>query len=270
MKRVLMIAMGRSGSTVTMKYIKQLLGQNDRGLELLNYNSGEEHFGLDQHGNEKIGKYDARLGAGIINKDSIKFGRLLRHTADYRYELQRRFENLKAFGWPSTKVLSEDWRLLPPHQREEMNNSYDIVLTMDRRDFTEGAVSTFYAIYQNKWHRDHGQNAFDVSTSIRLHPKAIKRYIDEYNEYCTLVSQLTIHTAHLEYEILFDVKEFQRILSTFCRLPFNKDPKLPLLKGQSYFDRRNSIMNYDHLKIIEKQYMGEKNVTYIPRTGIDN
>ena len=24
-----------------------------------------------------------------------------------------------------------------------MNNSYDIVLTMDRRDFTEGAVSTF-------------------------------------------------------------------------------------------------------------------------------
>ena len=32
-----------------MKYIKQLLGQNDLGLELLNYNSGEEHFGLDSN-----------------------------------------------------------------------------------------------------------------------------------------------------------------------------------------------------------------------------
>lgn len=268
-RNVLVIAMPRSGSNLLIKYIKQLLGLEPRGLELLAFNSGEEYFGLDQHGKEKIGTYDARAVASRMQSDMIKFGRLDRRSKAYLLELYRRYDALKEFGWPTTKVVLDDWRLLPPHMRLEMAEGYDIVITLDRRDLTESTVSLYYAMFQQKWHRDVGEPQFEYSTKERIHPKLLKDYVKRYAEFYELVLQLPKRNAHFEYMQLYDIVRIQHLLSETCALPFNKNPVWPLEKGSNADWRRGHIINYDHLKVLEKQLIGEHNVTFLPRTGID-
>lgn len=269
-KNCLLISMPRSGSTVLIRHIRHLLKlQPIRMGELLCFNSGEEHFGYDNHGREKIGTYDVRAVAGRISKESIKYGSLQRSTADYRYELQRRYEALASFGWPTCKVVLQDWRLLSPDQRTRMAENYDSVITLDRRDFTEAAVSTYYALYRQQWHREGNEPKFQFDGHERIHPSMVKRVVREYKEFYTLVKQLPKHSAHFSYEQLHDVVNMQHLLSAFAWLPFDKKPKWSLWKGVDKHERAKYIRNYDHLKSLENMLIGEHDVTFLPRTGIE-
>ena len=272
-KNCLLIYMPRSGSTVLIRHIRHLYKlSHSRLAEFLNFNSGEEHFGLDQHGREKIGTFDVRAVAGRINKESIVYGRLQFNTADYRYELQRRYEALRSFGWPTMKVAMQDWRLLAPHQKQELADGYDSVITLDRRDFTEATLSNYYALYRQQWHREGTDPKFEFDGHERIHPSMLKKIIREYQEFKQYVEQLKAqnkHTAQFSYEQIRDVVQMQHLLSTFCGLPFDKNPKWQLWKGVDRHERAKYIRNYDHLKSLENMLIGEHDVTFLPRTGIE-
>jgi len=68
---------------------------------------------------------------------------------------------------------------------------------------------------------------------------------------------------------LHDVVNMQHLLSAFAGLPFDKNPKWPLWKGVDQYERAKYVRNYDHLKSLENMLIGEHDVTFLPRTGIE-
>lgn len=252
-KNCLVIAQPRTGSTVLISLIKQLLGQQDAGYELLNYNCGEEWTPT------AIGRFDVPEHKKIVHE-----------SPEGLIELNRRFQVLKAAGWPTTKVVQQQWRLLGKHQRDEMINGYDSVITLDRRDILEHIASVVFSGMQGHWHRKLGQSEFQFKGGIKIHPASIKKWWREYEEFKWLVHDMPKPAnAHFSYEQLEDINRIKHLLSTHAFLPMNEKVGYTLLKGVAKEKRVNHIPNYKNLQIKVADKLKENPDVFLPRTGIE-
>jgi len=250
-RNALVIAQPRTGSTLLISYIKLLLGLQDAGYELLNYNLGEEWTP------RAIGKFEVKQ-------------RIDHSSLDGMIELNRRYDVLANAGWPTTKVVQDQWRMLGKHQRDEMIRNYDCVITLDRRDVIENIVSQTFAVEQNHWHRRLNDPPYHMQGGIKIHPGTINRWFRNYEEFKWLIKDMPRKpNAHFSYEQLNDRTQMQHLLGTHCGLPVDESIEYSLLKNVEKEKRARWVPNYQALVKKLEEKLKENPDVFLPRTGIE-